>query len=104
MHASDRSSRRNDPQVAARAATHVSATATRARGCQRRAIARSALANARSLVPPALGAPAANPDAPIHHIPGTPAAGETCGLAWTNIAVVSVIATFTATSSHGNTS
>src|SRR5687768_13522767 len=93
---------RNDAlaQVAARAATQVSAIATRAYGCHRCAMASTACAKARSPAPPAARAPAANPEAPTHHIPGAPATGETCGLASTKDAVAVVIPPLTASSSH----
>ena len=81
-------------QVAARAATHESAMPTRAPGCHRRAIARSRRASACS--PPN----ASSPLAPIHHRPGAPVAGVTCGLACTNAALARITARAIVSSSH----
>src|SRR5687768_362100 len=84
--------------VPARAATHESAIATRASGCQRRARASNAFASDGS------SPNVSSPLAPIHHMPGAPATGVTCGLAPRNAAVARRTSSSITTWSHGNTS
>ena len=64
---------------------------------KRRASASSAFASARS--PPT----ASSPVAPIHHMPGAPVTGVTCGLAPRKVAVARRISSSTTTWSHGRT-
>src|SRR5258705_11755151 len=66
--------------VAALAATHESAIATRERGCHVRATRNSVRTSPRS--PPI----ASSPPAPTHHIPGAPATGVIWGLAMSSAA------------------
>src|SRR6185312_9968104 len=84
-------------QVAARAATHEPAMATRALGCQRPARLASARASARS--PPN----ASKPVAPTHHRPGSPATGVTWGLAARSAAVTAVASAMIVSSYHWRT-
>src|SRR5688500_7773569 len=84
--------------VPARAATHESAIATRASGCQRRARASNAFASDGS------SPNVSSPLAPIHHMPGAPATGVTCGLAPRNAAVARRTSSSITTWSQGKTS
>jgi hypothetical protein len=88
---------RGTAHVAARAATHESATATRAAGCHTCASRCSVCASIRS--PPS----ASKPLAPIHHVPRASRAGVTCGLAARNAALARANSRAITASFHGST-
>ncbi len=80
---------------AARAATQLSATPTRASGCHPRATA-----NSRA-IPPASPPTASKPPTPTHQYPGASGTGVTCGDAANNAAVPSNTPSATRSASHG---